>query len=682
MKKAFLFTPALLALSINAISNANAYSYNKVYVFGDSLSDGGNNGRYTTDGKTSQLYDEYIAQQITGTDLTPSIKKDGTNYAQGSATALKKYSKDGFNTQEQVDKYLNDNNGKADPNSIYIHWVGGNDLAKALEDGQIKTAKTKDPMQGQKVTADIAYISATTAANQINKLVEKGAGLIIAPIVPDVGTTPKMLEKFLEQALSQPSADGKKLSKEEINEQLQNIHQVINGYDIPNIQARNLILQGIFQEIAKNAYKGDSAEQKEKQKEAYGKLLKTYEEISKDASKLTDIYNNLVDEKISEKNGNILRADINGLLNEVIANPLIYGIQNTLGYACSYDKDKNKGADKCTSEDSGFTGDKQFLFSDNFHPTPLGHKIMGQYITSIYNAPSQVMTLNQVNRAPVKSALSSLDGHLQQLRNSGNAQGKIGVFGGYTGSQNKTFTLSGNYQLTNNLLLGAMYSDYKDERTPAANFSYEGLGHVLTAYTLWNYYNNGWLSGDVHYSRTNYDSLTRAIQLGNATRRETGATTGKQWGARITAGWDIPVTNYLTTSPVVQYAWSKGEIDGYRESGNNSTSMNFGDQNYTSKVGTLGWRVDTKFGRFNPYASVQFNHQFGDISYKLSGSINSTKTSFVRESGKQSTNWRQYTIGMNANLFNNLRGFASVTRNEGSAQDPNYNFSFGINASF
>ncbi|OTA16278.1 outer membrane esterase [Xenorhabdus vietnamensis] len=661
MKKAFLFTPALLALSINTISNANAYSYNKVYVFGDSLSDSGNNGRYTTDGKNNKLYSEYITQQLTGTDLTPS-NDGGTNYAQGGATALEKYS-----TQEQVNKYLNDHNGKADPNSIYIHWVGGNDLAKALEDAQ----KEQDPLQRQKVAANIVYTSATAAANQINELVEKGAGLIIAPTVPDVGTTPKLLETVISGALEKVGT-----SKSKIEDTLQKIHTRINQEIIPNDIYRNQGIQKVFHELAKTAEEEGSiipAEQIEKI------LNDEYTKASEGATKLTNTYNNLIDEKISEKNGNILRADINGLLNEVIANPLIYGIQNTLGYACV----QGKSAAECDSDPKkGFTGDKQFLFSDNFHPTPLGHKIMGQYITSIYNAPSQVMTLNQVNRTPVKSALSSLDGHLQQLRNSGNAQGKIGVFGGYTGSQNKTFTLGSDYQLLDNLLLGAMYSDFKDERTPAANFSYEGLGHVLTAYTLWNYYNNGWLSGDLHYSRTNYDSLTRSIQLGNATRRETGATTGKQWGARITAGWDIPVTNYLTTSPIVQYAWSKGEIDGYRESGNNNTSMHFGDQDYTSKVGTLGWRVDTKLGRFNPYASVQFNHEFGDTNYKLNSAINSTKTSFVQESGKQSTNWRQYTVGMNANLFNNLRGFASVTRNEGSAQDPNYNFSFGINASF
>ncbi|WFQ80755.1 SGNH/GDSL hydrolase family protein [Xenorhabdus sp. SF857] len=663
MKKAFLFTPALLALSINAISNAHAYS--QVYVFGDSLSDSGNLGRFTSDGKNSVLYDEYFTQQIIGKTLMPSNRK-GTNYAQGGATALEIHRQDprlnalNPTTKKQVSDYLSQNNNQADSNGIFIHWVGGNDLAEALVVG------LKNPSEAYKMI----NTSATEAANQIDELIDAGAGLIVAPTVPDIGTTPTLLGGLIKTGLEE-----KGVSENTSNAILQDVHVGLNKHEIPNDQARDIALKTVFHTLAQKGTEiipGASAEQIEKE------LTEKYEKASKDATDSTNLYNKLIDEKISQKNANILRADINGLLNEVIANPLIYGIQNTLGYSCAL----NVGANKCSVNDPGFTKDKEFLFSDSFHPTPLGHKIMGQYITSIYIAPSQVMTLTQVNRTSVKSALSSLDGHLQQLRNGGNEQGKVGVFGGYTGNRNKTFTLGSDYQLIDNLLLGAMYSNYKEERSPIADFSYAGHGHVLTAYTLWNYYNNGWLSGDFHYSRTDYDSLTRAIQLGEATRRETGSTTGKQWGARITAGWDIPVTHYLTTSPIIQYAWDKGEVDGYRESGNNSTSMHFSDQDYTSNVGTLGWRVDTKLGHFNPYASVQFNHQFSDTRYKLSSAINSTKTSFVQESGKQSTNWRQYTVGLNANLNKNLRGFASVTRNDGNSQDPSYHFSLGINASF
>ncbi|CDG87402.1 autotransporter domain-containing esterase [Xenorhabdus bovienii] len=663
MKKAFLFTPALLALSISAISNAHAY--NNTYVFGDSLSDSGNNGRYTIDGKTSQLYAEYVAQHITGSKPTAS-KDGGTNYAQGGATAISSLNpeKPEDNTTEQIKKYLAAHNNRADANGVYIHWIGGNDLAAALIAGQPTGDSAEAREKGAKIAHDIVNNSATAAGEQINLLVNAGAGLIIAPTAPDVGITPRLLETVLRGALQ---TKGK--SQDDINAILQEVRAGINEYPTPNNEVRDLVLEGALKKIA--AKTTDPAETE-------ALLLAAYGEARKGATNLTDAYNKLVDEKISQSNGNIMRVDANGLLKEVIANPLVYGISNTLGYACS----KSLSDAECSSKDPKFDINQSFLFADSLHPTPLGHLILGQYIESIYNAPSQVMTLNQVNRIPVKGVRASLDGHLQQLRNGGNAQGKIGIFGGYTGSHNNTFTLGGDYQLTDNLLLGAVYSNYKDERTSASNFTHEGRAHVVTTYTLWNFYDKGWLSGDLHYSNNKYDSLTRSIQLGQATRRETGSTTGKQWGGRLTAGWDIAVTNQITTSPIIQYAWDKGDIKGYRESGNNRTSMHFADQDYTSKVGTLGWRVDTQLGRINPYASVQFNHEFGDTRYKLRSAINSTKTSFVQESGKQNTDWRQYTVGVNANLFNNWRGFASVTRNESNSQEHNYNFSLGINASF
>ncbi|MCC8365355.1 autotransporter domain-containing protein [Xenorhabdus sp. PB61.4] len=696
MKKAFLFTPALLALSISTISHAHAYD--NLYVFGDSLSDTGNTKgveRFTTDGKTSQLYNEYLAKKLANIELKPSSEKGGTgtNYSQAGSTALKEYSERGLGTKEQVNQYLAQHNQQADSNGIYIHWVGGNDLAAALKAGAKLKAinegifpRPKDPKEMPKSPDIIVKDSANAAARQINQLVNAGAGLIIAPTVPDVGTTPELLENVLTGAFNKVGITD----QAKIDEKLRKIHDGINLFSTPSDSIRNEILKGALKKIAeeahpiaKNATEAEKEAAEKAVKKTYKALLAGYDEASKGATKLTNDYNNQVEDIINQSNGNILRADINGLLHEVIANPYSYGIQNTLGYACPQGQSSsvcisNKDKDK----NPEFNNEMEFLFSDSFHPSPLAHKIMGQYIESIYIAPSQVMTLNQVNRAPVKGTRASLDGHLQQLRSGGNEQGKTGVFGGYSGGRNTTFTLGGDYQLTERLLLGALYSNDNTERSPTSNFSYQSDAHVATAYGLWNVFNKAWLSGDLHYADINYDSLTRSIKLGQATRREVGSTTGRQWGARLTANWDIPVTNIVTTSPIVQFSWDKGDVKGYRESGHQSSSMHFSDQSYTSKISTLGWRVDTQLGRFNPYASVQFNHQFGDTQSKMRSAINSTQTSFVVDSVKQSKDWRQYTVGANANLFGNVRGFASVTRNEGSVQDANYDFSLGINASF
>ncbi|CDG17697.1 autotransporter domain-containing esterase [Xenorhabdus doucetiae] len=659
MKKALFLVSATTALFVNLMTNS--YAYDNVYVFGDSLSDGGNLfGKFTTDGKDSELYDEYITRNLTGKQLKPS-KDDGTNYAYAGATADRTGDPlfDNVTTQKQLDRYLQAHSGRADPNGVYIHWVGGNDIKDALE----KLAK------GDKNAAQqLIKNNSASAASQINQLIKAGAGLVIAPNVPDIGTTPKIMEEVLKGALGK-----NQIPKEDIEKILQQVHEAINKYPTPNKEIRDKVLQGVFEKIAEGA----SPEDPDKAKEIYRQLLDAYNNASKTASQFSDQYNQQVENLLG--NGNILRADVNKLLHEVIANPTIYGISNTLGYACKQDQ----MAALCSSSEPGFDKSQPYLFSDSFHPTPDAHKVIGQYIMSIYTAPLQVRVLNSVNRIPVTTTLSLLDSHLQQLRNNGNAQGKVGVFGGYTGNNNSTLTLGGDYQLADNWLLGATLSRYKTEQDVTSHFNYAATGHIITAYTLWNYYDNGWLSGDVHYSRTHYDNLSRSIQLGAATRRESGSTMGRQWGWRITAGWDIPITRYLTTSPIIQYAWDNGSIDGYRETGNNSTTMHFGDQNYHSRVGSVGWRVDTKLGYLNPYASILFNHQFDDERYTLRSAINSTKTSFVLPGEKQDRNRIQYTVGVNANLTDNFHAFAAVSHEKNdNGPNHNYNFNLGFNVSF
>ncbi|MEQ2019246.1 autotransporter domain-containing protein [Photorhabdus bodei] len=634
MKRSFIFAPGMLALSISAISNAHTYDH--LYVFGDSLSDGGNGGRYTTDGTTRKLYNDLIAQHL-GTKLTNS-DSGGNNYAVGGATAIPNSGNKNNTTQEQVGRYLASHGNRADPNGMYVHWVGGNDIQAAL----------RDPGDAQRMVED----SAKAAASQVHMLLDKGAGLVIVPTVPDVGMTPKILELVI--------------AKGATSKQMDEIHAILNGYTTIDRDTRLKIIDGVFKKMASVVSKEDAK-----------KAEDSYKKLSSNASALVDSYNKLEDTALSQKGGNIVRVDVNALLHEVIDNPLRYGFSNTLGYACVRDRDANI----CSSDDTGFDASKSFLFSDDFHPTPDAQRMVGQYTISILNAPHQVMSLTNTNNVPVKGALASLDGRLQQLRSVGNEQGKIGVFGGYSGNHNSTLTLGSDYQLTDNILLGGMISRYQDKRS-VNHFRADGRGYLFTTYGLWRYYDKGWISGDLHYLDMKYEDITRGIVLNEWLRKEHASTTGHQWGGRITAGWDIPLTSTVMTSPIIQYAWDKSYVKGYRESGNSSTAMHFGDQRYDSQVGTLGWRLDTNFSRFNPYAEVRFNHQFGDRHYQISSAINSTETSFVSKSQKQDTNWREYVIGMNAAITKDWGAFASISRNDGDVQNHTYAFSLGVNASF
>ncbi len=138
---------AALALSFTALA-AQAGPYSNMYVFGDSLSDSGNDLKivgdvpapdYYTDGPnrgrfTNGLnYADRLAANF-GLTLTPS-ELGGNNYAYGGARS--EYVRDdllpfgGLSFNEQIDAYLRKSGHAADPNALYVLWIGANDMSDA-----------------------------------------------------------------------------------------------------------------------------------------------------------------------------------------------------------------------------------------------------------------------------------------------------------------------------------------------------------------------------------------------------------------------------------------------------------------------------------------------------------------------------------------------------------------------
>lgn len=167
-------------LSLALAAPLSACAFDSLTVIGDSLSDTGNNGRWTWDSGQNKLYDEQLAERY-GLELSPS-SNGGSNYAAGGATATPELNPQD-NTADQVRQWLAKTGGKADHNGLYIHWVGGNDLAAAIA----------RPAMAQQIAGN----SATSAAAQVGLLLDAGAGLVVVPNVPDISATPMLLEAVI-----------------------------------------------------------------------------------------------------------------------------------------------------------------------------------------------------------------------------------------------------------------------------------------------------------------------------------------------------------------------------------------------------------------------------------------------------------------------------------------------------
>jgi outer membrane lipase/esterase len=136
-------------------------------VFGDSLSDTGNAGRFSN----GPVWVEHIARRI-GQRLRPSAE-GGTNHAVGGARA----SGGPNGLRAQVDAFLSGRRGRADPAALYVVYGGGNDLLAAVHGSG-----------GDAVARSAAHAIGGIVAD----LASAGARHVLVPNLPDIAITPAL----------------------------------------------------------------------------------------------------------------------------------------------------------------------------------------------------------------------------------------------------------------------------------------------------------------------------------------------------------------------------------------------------------------------------------------------------------------------------------------------------------
>lgn len=641
-------------LSFALATPLSAYAFDSLTVFGDSLSDTGNNGHWTWDSGENKLYDEQLAERY-GLTFRPS-KEGGSNYAAGGATATPDLNPQD-NTANQVQQWLAKNGGRADRNGLYIHWVGGNDLAAAL---------MQPAMAWQ-----IAGNSAVSAAAQVGQLLDAGAGLVVAPNVPNIGAAPMLLEAVITAGLGAAAPPALKAALEALAA-TQTTDSASRQQAIRNallaaaatISSNPLIQQLILEQ-----------------------LLAGYHAAAEQASELTDYYNQSEEKGLEQHGGNIARADINGLFKEILANPRAFGLTNTVGMACP----PGVPASECSSAMPGFNLSQDYLFADHFHPSPQVHTIIAQYIQSIIVAPVQVTYLNQSIQSMVQDSRATLDSRYQQLRQGENPVGSLGMFGGYRGGYQRyddngadghgnrnNLTVGVDYQLHEQILLGGLIAGSLDKQRSDENYRYNAGGFQAAVFSHLRA-GQAWLDGDIHYLSATFSDIQRSITLGALRRVEAGEANGRLWGARLTSGYDFSVMPWLTTGPMLQYTWDYSHVNGYSEKSATSTSMRFGDQNAHSQVGGAGWRLDIRDTTIHAWAQINYRRQFGDDAYVANGGLKSTRLTFSRTGKTQDKNWVDIAIGADFPLSETVSAFAGLTQTAGvnEGNQTHYNVGFG-----
>ena len=223
-----LFRPfAVLVVTLFCFGSAHAGPYTALYAFGDSLSDVGNDliltnpaygapvqlpaptiytdgvltGRFTNGAN----YLDGLASHLGLGALVPSLA-GGTIYAYGGARTT--YAASGLPAQasfdNQIAAYTTHLAGAtADPNALYVVWIGANDMADAIFNGVAAFSNTligggslTDAMHAAALVIGDAISNAMhSIGNAIAQLAGVGATHFLAPNLPNLAQTPLVNEQ-------------------------------------------------------------------------------------------------------------------------------------------------------------------------------------------------------------------------------------------------------------------------------------------------------------------------------------------------------------------------------------------------------------------------------------------------------------------------------------------------------
>ena len=187
-----------------SVSAGFAESFDRMVIFGDSLSDPGNHfvafgttsrapfaplpdfpygigGHHFSNGPTwAEQLTTALGMPASG---KPALRAPGvfTNYAVGRARA-RAGARDFpyFDLSSQVHQFLTDFRGQAPSNALYVIWIGANDLDDALITGQTDPAGA----------AEIIRAAVTTVAGNVYGLWAAGARHVMILNIPDPALAP------------------------------------------------------------------------------------------------------------------------------------------------------------------------------------------------------------------------------------------------------------------------------------------------------------------------------------------------------------------------------------------------------------------------------------------------------------------------------------------------------------
>lgn len=618
-----------------------------VVVFGDSLSDVGQKDwnkkatYFKTDRTLNLLYGEHLANAL-GSNLKAS-SQGGTNYAYSGGVIVGSNNKNiskqpNLDLSAQVKAYLN---GNVKKEALHVIWAGGNDLATVLAEAMTKTEAERQTYVMQSIQQ-----MAQTMAQQWAMLQQAGVDTVIAPTIPNVTYTPEFFITLGKAAGEQISAKSSGLlskdefiksfqkSSDEFLEKSSLTADEFNAHRIDTLKASAQDFydtRGFWTQLGMSAL-GYTPEYISKV------MIEQYQQVLGQASLVTTFLNSSITSALNQAGGSVVRIDTDAFLKDMIERPSVYGLTNTTGVACKESIPTTKGSD-CIPEDQKSADGK--LFADSFHPGPVAHKAMSDYILNVLNAPKEMGALTIMAQYQSDVALDFARTESNRNRLSKQAEQTVDTIVSYQKVQGgDNLHVGVKVQFNPQWQLSALVS-HQEQKVQEGQMNIRAKSRALSTSLRYDA-EQWWLGGSLQVNNSRFKT-NRTNFIGRSTHLQTAEPTSQSLSMGLFGGYELKWDKY-SFALIGDISKTKTALDAFGTNEAGLMKMQFAERRVHSlKTGT-GVSFSYKGDSLQPYLMTRFVKEWNKDLASVQTGFNGSR--FITKLAPEDKSWVNVQAGL------------------------------------
>ena len=342
------------------------------------------------------------------------------------------------------------------------------------------------------------------------------------------------------------------------------------------------------------------------------------------------------------------------------------------------------------------TQQQSFLFVDDRHLTTAGQTIEADYEYSLLVAPSQA---SLVVESAIQNGLALAATMQRQIdlcwKHCGKRHANFWIAGqadylriknarGFPGVSGVPFdgTIGVDYRTKCGAILGVAFTaGYQKQK-----FSNIG-GHfdqVVEAPSLYVAYKSGRVWGNLEATYSAFQNkIRRQVPLGIFTDENKASPSGNSLALMLCIGGDFK-PGKITTGPVAYLVLQQAHLNGFTETGNSGvTALLFASQTQNSLVSQLGWRILGDMDKWQPFAQVRWNHEWGDKNNSVTASLTSVVAQpYTMAAAPVASDWADAWLGTAYHLNSKVTLRGDLFATFFNRRVENYGGELGLNVSF